>query len=398
MKMRKKLFTALLSLCFLVMYSCSMEPSVPKGEFLIQGRLLNVPDSTVVSLSTFDGKLFIQIAQDTLIGGEFMFRDTITTGIQRLCLMVRSEGFPNTWLGLWVDSGELIKVTGDDNLIKTWNVESDVPEQKEENSFVQASFPERIEKLKLSIEETALIRNMYSSETSREFQIKCWAKIDSLRKLSEPIDKIITQKELFYLKEVPVTKMWMHQYLFYASRLQYDRIYSYNSEIKDLYARMSDSDKQTELGKEITSYMNLPEKLNVGDDMVDGDLYDLEGKVRHLSEFKGKYIMLDFWSMGCGPCIQSIPELDEISEMYKDKLAVISISMDSKKMWQEYIANEKLTGFQWNELRKGRTGLAASYKVKGIPHYVLISPDGKVQDIWSGYGTGSLKTKLKNLQ
>lgn len=58
---------------------------------------------------------------------------------------------------------------------------------------------------------------------------------------------------------------------------------------------------------------------------------------------------------------------------------------------------EPMTGIQWNELRKGRTGLAARYQAVGIPHYVLISPEGKVIAIWSGYGPGSLKAKLKEM-
>ena len=52
--------------------------------------------------------------------------------------------------------------------------------------------------------------------------------------------------------------------------------------------------------------------------MADGDLYDLDGNVRHLSEFKGKYILLDFWSQGCGPCLQSLPELEEVTEQVQE--------------------------------------------------------------------------------
>ena len=40
-------------------------------------------------------------------------------------------------------------------------------------------------------------------------------------------------------------------------------------------------------------------------------------------------------------------------------------------------------------------GLAAAYNVHGIPHYVLIAPDGKVQDVWNGYGKGSLERTIK---
>ena len=54
-----------------------------------------------------------------------------------------------------------------------------------------------------------------------------------------------------------------------------------------------------------------------------------------------------------------------------------------------------MSGNQWNERRRGRTGLAVSYQVKGIPHYVLIAPDGKIRDIWSGYGPGSLLEQVE---
>ena len=46
------------------------------------------------------------------------------------------------------------------------------------------------------------------------------------------------------------------------------------------------------------------------------------------------------------------------------------------------ITKKQLKGNQWNELLKGNTGLGAAYQVTGIPHYVMISPDGKVKQIW----------------
>jgi hypothetical protein len=51
----------------------------------------------------------------------------------------------------------------------------------------------------------------------------------------------------------------------------------------------------------------------------------------------------------------------------------------------------------WVNIRdpKAYGGLAANYGVSGIPNYVMISPEGKVVDNWSGFGTGSLKKKMK---
>ena len=137
----------------------------------------------------------------------------------------------------------------------------------------------------------------------------------------------------------------------------------------------------------------------VGSNGAGLDLYDANDSLRHISEFKGKFILLDFWSSGCGPCVESIPEMEKVMDLYKDKMTVISISEDPKARWKEYIKTKGMGGNQWNELRKGRTGLALNYQVRGIPHYVLIAPDGKIQDVWSGYGAGSLLGQVeKNLK
>ncbi|WP_102407525.1 TlpA family protein disulfide reductase [Parabacteroides bouchesdurhonensis] len=376
--------------------ACSSNPSVPENEFLIEGKLTNVPDSSIIELRISDGRLLKEIARDTLINGTFMFRDTIATGVRELYLRSRSKGFPGTWMSVWVAPGEYIKVSGTDKLLQTWTIESDIPEQREENLFVQASFPEKRKVLQYSAQEYDIIHEMYGEHAGdEEFEKNGRALIDSLRKLEEPLKDIIQQKELDYMKTAPVSSVWLNKYRLYAFCLQWNKKNPFIPEIKALYARMSEADKETVTGKEISEYMNLGQEVNIGDEMVDGDLYDPEGNIRHLSEFKGRYILLDFWSMGCGPCIQSIPEMEEISEMYKDKLSVVSINGDSKEDWIKFIADRKMTGNQWNELLKGRTGLMARYQVIGIPHYVLISPEGIVAQMWSGYAPGSLKGKLK---
>ena len=197
----------------------------------------------------------------------------------------------------------------------------------------------------------------------QEFEKKGWAKIDSIRKLTTPLRQEIWKKELEYMKEAPISKVWIDKLLLYASMMKYETV--------------------------------MPSVAGIGDMMVDGELYDVNDSLRHISEFAGRFILLDFWSSGCGPCVESIPEMEKVIETYKDRMTVISISEDPKARWKEYVKTKGMGGNQWNELRRGRTGLAVSYQVKGIPHYVLIAPSGKIQDMWSGYGSGSLLEKVK---
>lgn len=377
--------------------SCTTGPKVAENEFWIEGTLENVEDSVVLRLADYE---FEQTLLDTVMGGKFSFRDTITGEARQMLLSTtgNAQGFPGTSVTIWVAPGEKITVKGTDKLLQTWDIQSHLPEQQEENAINAAGFPERKEYLMHLADEYDWFREMFVLHAGdAEFEKQGWKKVDSIRAIYEPLDSLINVKELAYLKEAPVGKPWLEHYKMFATRLQWDPDYVHNDQIRALFSRLSDADKQTEIGKEISMYMNLPEPVDVGDEMADGDLYDTDGNLHHLSELKGKYLLLDFWSSRCGPCIASIPELKEIGKLYKDKLVIVSISEDSEEQWKETLKTHQMGGIQWNELRDGRTGLFAAYQVAGIPHYTLISPEGKILKTWEGYGEGVLKTRMKEI-
>lgn len=400
--MRKYIITpALLAIVCMVMCHCTFnrKASVAANEYLIQGELANLPDSIVIGLYEEDGNILNCVLRDTLMNGQFSFRDTVST-TRKMLIMSDNRGFPGTWLEVWIAPGEYIEIKGQDKLVKTWEVVSDVPEQQEENRFTACAMAQQKELMQYMAAEYDWQRMMFIDHPGdREFESQAWAKIDSIRKLSMPLQQEIWKKEMEYMEEAPVSPVWMDRLLLFASMMKYETIMPYKEEVKKLYARMSEADKQTDDGQEITTYVYPPTTVGIGDMMVDGDLYDANDSLRHISEFKGKFILLDFWSSGCGPCVESIPEMEKVMDLYKDKMTVISISEDPKARWKEYIKTKGMGGNQWNELRKGRIGLALNYQVRGIPHYVLIAPDGKIQDVWSGYGAGSLLGQVeKNLK
>ena len=373
--------------------------TVPANEYLIQGELANLSDSIVIGLYVDEGNIFNLVARDTLLNGKFSFRDTVSV-TKKMLIMSDNKGFPGTWLEVWIAPGEYIEIKGEDKLLKTWEVVSDIPEQAEENRFTACAMAQQKELMQHLAAEYDWQRMMFIDHAGdQEFEKKGWAKIDSIRKLTTPLQQEIWKKELEYMKEAPISKVWIDKLLLYASMMKYETVMPYKEEVKSLYARMPETEKQTDAGQEITAYIYPPSVAGIGDMMVDGELYDVNDSLRHISEFAGRFILLDFWSSGCGPCVESIPEMEKVIDTYKDRMTVISISEDPKARWKEYVKTKGMGGNQWNELRRGRTGLAVSYQVKGIPHYVLIAPSGKIQDMWSGYGSGSLlETVKKNLK
>jgi thiol-disulfide isomerase/thioredoxin len=109
-----------------------------------------------------------------------------------------------------------------------------------------------------------------------------------------------------------------------------------------------------------------------------------DGKDFSLSDFRGKYVFIDFWASWCAPCRREIPYLKE-ALAYSDKsenLVVFSYSLDNNMDdWTACIARSSLVHKNWvhvSELKGWNSEGVKLFNVKGVPHTVLIDPDGNV--------------------
>lgn len=368
-----------------------------QGTFVIEGKVNNVKDGTIINLFRVDGNVGSSIALDTLRNGQFRIEaQTLGDETEKMDLMGRSDEFPSMSLPLWVRTGSHVRISGENALIRTWTVESEIPEQKVKQAYVNDSH-----ELWDEFQRNILLQGSYwplfrSNDITDEAKMALRTEIDSLQRLQDEINMRIDVNTIKRMKQVPVDGIWLEELYGLAASVKYTKNYPYREEVVALYNGLTAEEKQTPRAMDAYTMLFPPTIVEEGDEMVDADLYDLEGNVHHLADFKGKHILLDFWSRGCGPCIMALPEMKELAETYKDRLTIVSLSTDSKKGWEEASKAHEMTWQNLNEM-KGSNGLYAKYGVRGIPNYVLISPEGRIIQKWSGYGTGSLKQKLRRL-
>jgi cytochrome c biogenesis protein CcmG/thiol:disulfide interchange protein DsbE len=94
---------------------------------------------------------------------------------------------------------------------------------------------------------------------------------------------------------------------------------------------------------------------------------------------KGKFVLIDFWATWCGPCRKAIPELNALHKKFGDRLVVIGVSDETEEKVKS-MKEPTITYFSAIDTQ-GRTKKAV--EVKGIPHVLLIDPQGVVR--WEGF-------------
>lgn len=97
-------------------------------------------------------------------------------------------------------------------------------------------------------------------------------------------------------------------------------------------------------------------------------------------ETKGKVVVYDLWATWCGPCRKLIPEMNEWHEKLGDDVVFIGISNEKPEVVQEFM---KTTKMSYSVGIDGDKKLWEMTKVEGIPHVLVVSPDGIVR--WQGF-------------
>ena len=152
----------------------------------------------------------------------------------------------------------------------------------------------------------------------------------------------------------------------------------YSALLKKLHPEIQNSED----GKALAQQLQSQSTTAIGSVAPDFIQNDPNGKPVRLSDFRGKYVLLDFWASWCGPCRRENPNIVKTYEQFNDKnFEILGISLDNpgrKQDWLNAIAKDQLTWPQVSDLKGWQNAVAVQYMITSIPQNLLLNPEGVI--------------------
>jgi peroxiredoxin len=121
-------------------------------------------------------------------------------------------------------------------------------------------------------------------------------------------------------------------------------------------------------------------KLDIGSMAPEFSLPDRKGRQVSLSDFRGKYVFLDFWASWCLPCRKENPDLVRVYNKFKGQnFEMLGIAFDKKReKWIDAIQSDGLEWPQVSDLKYFDSEMIELYSIVNVPTTMLVDPEGKI--------------------
>ena len=370
--MKRNLLASLLALCAIASQAQETKNSnsVPLDSIIIEGVVKNIPDDTRIQITRYETK-------DAIVkDGKF-----------RIALLPQQEEeiyalrYQHSHLSIYAKPGMKIKVKGDDaTVVNYWFVESDHFDQKENNAynqFVKDKLPDYYE-----LENKAFLANgrRLDELLTQEKRDKATQEENvSLSQLIAFRKEKYNAAMLDFMKDRPFSKRMIDELRMIAT---YDQTPAIVEKAREILKKIPQEAMNERFVKEIKARL-YADQVKVGEQMKDFTLFDRKGNKHKLSEFKGKYTILEFTFVGCGGCMFIKPYLEEFYKRNKDKAEIIAIYNDTEKNWMEEGQEHKVSYHEWNDHARSAEPVAA-YGATVFPTFVIIDPNGKILEMPAG--------------
>lgn len=384
----------------LLMVACTGK--VPENGAMIQGQATGLDPEEMITAVLFqhEGGVGKGIQIDTLRNGRFSFRlDSLAEADHYMIMLFRPrQGYVdviNYGPEIYLEPGAFVRIKGEGKHFRTARIDSPVKDQKLRQLFLKKMSQEDWNALdEIQAHRNLVVNELYYGEGLTHEQ-KDSLRMEAQQDLdaSHEIQDRLSQQVLKILETEQIGTFALDRILSLAHQVSLGKK-EYREAVLRLYERLSNEQKTSRAGMETLNYLNPVKTVSSGSPVPSYEYFDKNGKSVRISDFAGKWVLMDFWSRGCGPCLKAVPELGAVSNEFKEKLAVVSISLDSENPWKEASREHGIFWNDWND-PKGTSGSVRAFGTNGIPTFVIVSPEGIIVDIITGYSEGLLRNKVQ---
>lgn len=200
---------------------------------------------------------------------------------------------------------------------------------------------------------------------------------DSLNSRVELLEKesSIVKNQFIEANPSSVAALWLVEDMFTRKEIKTEEVRQFLKRINKKY-------------RSTLYYTNLDTKLKGESAIVVGKKCPkivsdrtINGKTISLSDFKNKYVIVDFWGTWCGPCMAGMPSMRAFRDKHSDKLEILGIASEKGKDARErWISTINKSGLTWSHILSGGgdQDFVVKFNVTGFPTKILVSPDGTI--------------------
>lgn len=323
----------------------------------LSGTLENAPDTTTLFLADWESRTLLDSIQ--VVNGKLDYDFQLTNPKKFYLHNKRNKYTFRDRKFVWLEPSE-ITINGDFEFLKNLEINGSVSQAEfEKYNLLVDNATKQINELKEQIH--------FKSDKEKTADT---LKIETLtQNLSDSIVEFMVNHSNSY-----VTLSSLHNECYLAFR------HLNKNQIKKVYDSFPDNLKELNKGTEIKKYAELPEPPKVGDIAPDIIQLTPNGDTVRLSDYRGKYVLVDFWDSYCAPCRGSHKWLRKIYKKYNPKgFEILGVSSNTdKNRWVNAIKEDSITWTNVSDLKGFKNEAFLRYDVKFIPQNYLVNPDGKI--------------------